>query len=73
MTDHAGAVIEMRAVYKTAINRKERARFLLTAVGLAAACTERLVQLSDGAVFDDIDLTGGYPVEGMIRRVGQPG
>ena len=38
-----------------------------------AAQAERLVRLRDGAVVDDIDLAGGYPVEDMIRRVGQLG
>jgi putative ABC transport system ATP-binding protein len=38
-----------------------------------AAQAERLVRLRDGAVADDIDLAGGYPVEDMIRRVGQLG
>jgi putative ABC transport system ATP-binding protein len=39
---------------------------------VAAHC-ERLLRLRDGAVVDDIDLTGGYPAEEMIRRVGQLG
>jgi putative ABC transport system ATP-binding protein len=39
---------------------------------VAAHC-ERLVRLRDGAVVDDIDLTGGYSAEEMIRRVGQLG
>jgi hypothetical protein len=30
-------------------------------------------QLSGGAVLDGIDLTGGYPGEEMLRRVGQLG
>jgi putative ABC transport system ATP-binding protein len=38
-----------------------------------AAQAERLVRLRDGAVVDDIDITGDYPVEDMIRRVGQLG
>jgi len=38
-----------------------------------AAQAERLVRLRDGAVVDDIDLAGGYPVPDMIRRVGQLG
>jgi putative ABC transport system ATP-binding protein len=38
-----------------------------------AAHSERLIRLRDGAVVDDIDLTGGYPAEEMIRRVGQLG
>jgi putative ABC transport system ATP-binding protein len=38
-----------------------------------AAYAERLVRLRDGAVVDDIALTEGYPVEEVIRRVGQLG
>ncbi|HTZ92275.1 MAG TPA: ABC transporter ATP-binding protein [Streptosporangiaceae bacterium] len=38
-----------------------------------AAHAERLIRLRDGAVVDDINLTGGYPVEDVIRRVGQLG
>jgi putative ABC transport system ATP-binding protein len=39
---------------------------------VAARC-ERLVRLRDGAVVDDIDLTGGFSAQEMIRRVGQLG
>jgi putative ABC transport system ATP-binding protein len=39
---------------------------------VAAQC-ERLIRLRDGAVIDDIDLAEGYPVEDIIRRVGQLG
>jgi len=39
---------------------------------VAARC-ERLIRLRDGAVVDDIELTGGYPIEDIIRRVGQLG
>jgi putative ABC transport system ATP-binding protein len=39
---------------------------------VAARC-ERLIRLRDGAVADDIQLTGGYPVEEIIRRTGQLG
>jgi putative ABC transport system ATP-binding protein len=39
---------------------------------VAAQC-ERLIRLRDGAIADDLDLTGGYPAEEMIRRVGQLG
>ncbi len=39
---------------------------------VAARC-DRLIRLRDGAVVDDIDLTGGYPAQEMIRRVGQLG
>ncbi|HCU97697.1 MAG TPA: ABC transporter [Actinobacteria bacterium] len=39
---------------------------------VAAHC-ERMIRLRDGAIVDDIDLTEGYPVEEMVRRVGQLG
>jgi putative ABC transport system ATP-binding protein len=39
---------------------------------VAAQC-ERLIRLKDGAVVDDIDLSGGYPADDVIRRVGQLG
>jgi putative ABC transport system ATP-binding protein len=39
---------------------------------VAAGC-ERLIRLRDGAVVDDIELADGYPVENVIRRVGQLG
>jgi putative ABC transport system ATP-binding protein len=38
-----------------------------------AARSERLIRLRDGAVVDDIELSDGYSVEDMIRRVGQLG
>ena len=38
-----------------------------------AAHAERLIRLRDGAVIDDIALTGEYPVDDVIRRVGQLG
>ena len=38
-----------------------------------AAHAERLIRLRDGAVIDDIALTGEYPVDEVIRRVGQLG
>jgi putative ABC transport system ATP-binding protein len=38
-----------------------------------AARAERLIRLRDGAVVDDIALSQGYPVEDVIRRVGQLG
>ena len=38
-----------------------------------AARSERLIRLRDGAVVDDIDLTEGYPIEDVIRHVGQLG
>ncbi len=39
---------------------------------VAAQC-ERMIRLRDGAVVDDVDLTGEYPAEETIRRVGQLG
>jgi putative ABC transport system ATP-binding protein len=39
---------------------------------VAAQC-ERMIRLRDGAVVDDIDLTGEYPAEDMVRRAGQLG
>jgi putative ABC transport system ATP-binding protein len=36
-----------------------------------AARAERLIRLRDGAVVDDIDLTGGYSAADLIRAVGQ--
>jgi putative ABC transport system ATP-binding protein len=38
-----------------------------------AAHAERLIRLRDGAVVDDIDLSGGAAPQEMIRRVGQLG
>jgi putative ABC transport system ATP-binding protein len=38
-----------------------------------AAHAERLIRLRDGAVVDDIDLSGGYPVQDVVRSVGQLG
>ena len=38
-----------------------------------AAYSQRLIRLRDGAVVDDIDLAGGYPVQDVVRRVGQLG
>ena len=39
---------------------------------IAAGC-DRLIRLRDGAVTDDLDLTGGDAAEETIRRVGQLG
>jgi len=38
-----------------------------------AARSERLIRLRDGAVVDDIQLTGDRPVQDVIRNVGQLG
>ena len=39
---------------------------------VAAQC-ERMIRLRDGAVIDDVDLTGEYPAQETIQRVGQLG
>ena len=39
---------------------------------VSAQC-ERMIRLRDGTVVDDVDLTGEYPAEETIRRVGQLG
>ncbi|HEY6479434.1 MAG TPA: hypothetical protein VIZ00_05360 [Streptosporangiaceae bacterium] len=39
---------------------------------VAAHC-DRLIRLRDGAVIDDIEITGGHPVDETIRRVSQLG
>jgi putative ABC transport system ATP-binding protein len=68
--------------FRTSFNKRERGRELLAAVGLAGrehslpakmSGAERLIRLRDGAVADDIALSQGYPVEDVIRRVGQLG
>ena len=38
-----------------------------------AARAERLIRLRDGAVIDDIQLTGDRPVQDVIRHIGQLG
>jgi putative ABC transport system ATP-binding protein len=38
-----------------------------------AAQSERMIRLRDGAVIDDIALTGGYPVDEVLRSVSQLG
>ena len=55
--------------------RDERAMTIILATHdpQVAAHAERLIRLRDGAVVDDIALTQGYPVEDVIRRVGQLG
>jgi putative ABC transport system ATP-binding protein len=39
---------------------------------IASRC-DRLIRLRDGAGIDDIEISGGYPVDETIRRVGQLG
>jgi len=53
--------------------RNDRAMTIILATHdpQVAAHAERLIRLRDGAVVDDIALTPGYPVEDIIRRVGQ--
>ncbi len=55
--------------------RREHAMTVILATHdpLVAAHAERLIRLRDGAVVDDIDLTGGSTAQEMIRRVGQLG
>jgi putative ABC transport system ATP-binding protein len=38
-----------------------------------AARAERLIRLRDGAVVDDIQLTGDHPVQDVIRHISQLG
>lgn len=55
--------------------RSERAMTIILASHdpqIAAQC-ERLIRLRDGAVIDDIELSGGSPADEVIRRVGQFG
>jgi hypothetical protein len=54
-------------------NGREMTIILATHDPQVAAHAERLIRLRDGAVVDDIALTQGYPVEDVIRRVGQLG
>ena len=37
------------------------------------AQSERMIRLRDGAVIDDIALTGGYPADEVLRSVSQLG
>ena len=55
--------------------RREHAMTVLLATHdpQVAAHAERLIRLRDGAVVDDIDLTGGAAPQEIIRRVGQLG
>ena len=54
-------------------NDREMTIILATHDPQVAAHAERLSRLRDGAVVDDIALTEGYPVQDVIRRVGQLG
>ncbi len=55
--------------------RRDRAITIILATHdpQVAAQAERLIRLRDGAVVDDLDLTDGYPVDEVIRGVGQLG
>ncbi len=55
--------------------RRDRAMTIILATHdpQVAAQAERLIRLRDGAVVDDLDLTDGYPVDEVIRGVGQLG
>ncbi len=55
--------------------RSDRAMTIIMATHdpqVAAGC-ERLIRLRDGAIVDDIDLSGGTPADAVLRRVGQLG
>ena len=55
--------------------RRDRAMTIIMATHapqVAARC-ERLIRLRDGAIVDDIDLSGGTPADAVLRRVGQLG
>jgi len=54
-------------------NDREMTILLATHDPQVAAHAERLIRLRDGAIVDDIALTQGYPVEDVIRHVGQLG
>jgi putative ABC transport system ATP-binding protein len=67
---NAGEILELMSALR---RQQPMTTILATHDPQVAARCERLVRLRDGAVVDDIDLTGGYPAEEMIRRVGQLG
>lgn len=67
---NAGEILELMSALR---RQQPMTTILATHDPQVAARCERLVRLRDGRVVDDIDLTGGYPAEEMIRRVGQLG
>ena len=70
--DSANAAEVLRLL--AAFGRDRRVTIILaTHDPQVAAASERMVRLRDGAVVDDIDLSDGYPVDDVIRRVGQLG
>jgi putative ABC transport system ATP-binding protein len=70
--DSANAT-EILQLLATLRGQREMTIILGTHDPQVAAHAERLIRLRDGAVIDDIALTGGYPVDDVIRRVGQLG
>jgi putative ABC transport system ATP-binding protein len=70
--DSANAA-EILQLLATLREQREMTVILGTHDPQVAAHAERLIRLRDGAVIDDIALTEGYPVDDVIRRVGQLG
>jgi len=70
--DSANAA-EILQLLATLREQREMTILLGTHDPQVAAHAERLIRLRDGAVIDDIALTEGYPVDDVIRRVGQLG
>jgi putative ABC transport system ATP-binding protein len=70
--DSANAA-EILQLLATLREQREMTILLGTHDPQVAAHAERLIRLRDGAVIDDIALTGAYPVDDVIRRVGQLG
>jgi putative ABC transport system ATP-binding protein len=70
--DSANAT-EILQLLATLREQREMTIILATHDPQVAAHAERLVRLRDGAVVDDIALAAGYPVDDVIRRVGQLG
>jgi putative ABC transport system ATP-binding protein len=70
--DSANAA-EILQLLATLREQREMTIILATHDPQVATHAERLIRLRDGGVIDDIMLTGGYPVDDVIRRVGQLG
>jgi putative ABC transport system ATP-binding protein len=70
--DSANAA-EILRLLATLREQRDMTIILATHDPQVAAHAERLIRLRDGAVVDDIALTGDYPVDDVIRRVGQLG
>ena len=60
--------------YRTGLRRESEMTVIIATHDpqIASRC-DRLIRLRDGAVIDDIEISGGYPVDETIRRVGQLG